>query len=307
MPMVELQRRPRTGRSANPIISAGRSVIRTYGKLTAGMRPDPDFLIIGAKRGGSTSFYFDLLAHDRVCPLFPKPDHLPKAEATKGIHFFDQNFDRGERWYRAHLPSRPARARLARRSGEPVLVGEASPYYLFHPAAADRAASVVPDAKIIAVLRDPVDRTYSHWKERRRSGGEQLDFAAALAAEDERVGNAEEQLRADPRAHSYAHEQLSYARQSEYARALERWYASFPAERILVLASEDYYTDPADALEQAQDFLGLPRQRLSSGEVRNAAEGEPMDDKIATMLHERFAPQQARLEQLTGRTFPWPS
>lgn len=204
--MAAQDTRPRTGRSSNPLVSLGREVIRTYGRATADLRLDPDFLIIGAKRGGSTSFYYDLLRHSHVCPLFPRPDHLPKGEPTKGIHFFDQNFDRGERWYRAHLPSRFARQRLAARVGPPVITGEASPYYLFHPAAAERAAALVPNVKIIAVLRDPVMRTFSHWKERRRSNREDLDFAAALAAEDARLGDVERRLAADPAAYSYAHE-----------------------------------------------------------------------------------------------------
>ena len=286
-------------------MALGREAIRTYGRVTADLRPDPDFLVIGAKRGGSTSFYYDLLRHSHVCPLFPRPDHLPKAEPTKGIHFFDQNYDRGERWYRAHLPSRYTRERLASRVGRPVITGEASPYYLFHPAAAERAAALVPNAKIIAVLRDPVMRTYSHWKERRRSNQEELDFAAALAAEDARLGDVEQRLATDPTAYSYAHEQQSYARQSEYAPALERWYARFPHERILVLASEDYYANPVAVLDEAQRFLGLPREPLGSGEVRNAAAGETIDAGVAAELARRFAPYNARLAELTGRTFPW--
>lgn len=286
-------------------LTVGRRTIEGFGLLTADWRPDPDFLIIGAKRGGSTSFYYDLLGHSRICPLFPRPDHLPKAAETKGIHYFDQNYERGERWYRAHLPSTFVRARQARSAGGKVLTGEASPYYLFHPAAAERAAALLPQAKIIAILRDPVMRTYSHWKERRRGGFEELAFSDALEAEDARIGAAEQRLRHDPAYHSYAHEQLSYARQSEYAPALERWYAHYPREQILILASEDYYADPQSALGEAQDFLGLPRERLASGQVRNAAAGEDVDPKTAAMLVARFAPYNARLEQLTGRVFPW--
>lgn len=303
--MTELDTRPRSGRSANRIVSLGREGIRAYGMATAAFRPDPEFLIVGAKRGGSTSFYFDLLQHSHICPLFPRPDHLPKAEPTKGIHFFDQNFDRGERWYRSHLPSRLARSRLAAQVGVPVITGEASPYYLFHPAAAARAAGILPQVKIIAVLRDPVMRTFSHWKERRRNNREELDFAAALEAEDGRIGDAEQRLSTDPGAYSYAHEQLSYARQSEYAPALERWYAHFPRENILVLASEEYYADSQAVLDQTQDFLGLPREPLRSTEVRNAAPGEHVDPAVAERLALRFAPLNARLVELTGRTFPW--
>ena len=90
------------------LIQAGRTTIRGYGMSTAHWRPDPEFLIIGAKRGGSTSFYYDLMGHPQLAPLFPRPDHLPKAEATKGVHYFDSNYWRGERWYRSWLPSTSA-------------------------------------------------------------------------------------------------------------------------------------------------------------------------------------------------------
>ena len=302
---MDTSERPRIGRSANPVIGAGRQTLRAYGQATARFRPDPDFLIIGAKRGGSTSFYYDLLGHPAVIPLFPNPRFLPKAEATKGIHYFDQNYFRGERWYRSHLPTTWVRARGSRRAGEPVVVGEASPYYLFHPVAAERAAATVPNAKIIAVLRDPVVRAHSHWKERRRSGGETLGFAAALAAEDERVGNAESQLVVDVHAYSYAHEQLTYARQSEYVVGLQRWYDHFPAAQILILASEDYYRDAKGELAKAQSFLGLRAVDLASGPVRNAADGEQVDAALRSKLSDHFAPYNSRLTDLTGRSFPW--
>jgi hypothetical protein len=272
---------------------------------TARWRPNPDFLVIGAKRGGSTSLYYDLLRHSSICPLFPRPDRLPKANATKGVHYFDSNYHRGAAWYRSHLPSSAVRTRHARRAGAPVSTGEASPYYLYHPAAAERAHAMLPEAKILAVLRDPVLRTYSHWKERRRNNAEPLDFAAAIEAEDARIGDDEARLQADPTFYSYAHEQQSYARQSEYVTALERWYARYPAEQILVFASEDYYQRPQATLDRVLDFLGLPREQIASGEVRNAAAGSDLDPELRSRLSERFAPYNARLATLTGQSFPW--
>lgn len=297
--------RPVARPARDSIVASGRFAIQQFGRATAHWRPDPEFLIIGAKRGGSTSFYYDLLGHPQIAQLYPRPDYLPKAAATKGVHYFDQNYERGEQWYRGHLPSTFVRARQARRVSAPVITGEASPYYLFHPGAAERAAELVPDAKIIAVLRDPVQRTYSHWKERRRGGFEDLEFAAALAAEDTRIGDVEERLRREPAFHSYAHEQLSYARQSEYATALARWYACFPSQQILILSSEDYYANPQATLDEAVDFLGLPRQPLASGEVRNAAAGDEIDPAVAAELKARFAPYNDQLRELTGRSLPW--
>lgn len=292
-------------RATDVIVSAGRSVIHAYGELTARWRPDPEFLMIGAKRGGSTSFYFDLLRHPQLCPLFPRPDLLPKAAATKGIHYFDSNYWRGERWYRAHLPSVAMRAWQSRRVGAEVITGEASPYYLFHPAAPLRADRLLPNAKILAVLRDPVDRAYSHWKERRRNKLEELEFVDALEAEDERIGDVEERLRTDPRFRSYAHEYLSYARQSEYVTGLERWYAVYPREQILILSSEGYYRRPQETLDRALDFLGIRRRPVASGEVRNAAQGASLDPQVRARLAARFAPFNERLEKLTGETFDW--
>ncbi|WP_375485176.1 sulfotransferase domain-containing protein [uncultured Jatrophihabitans sp.] len=297
--------RVQPGQNPHRLISLGRSAVRKYGSLTAPWRPLPEFLIIGAKRGGSTSFYYDLLGHPQIASLFPRPDHLPKASATKGVHYFDQNYDRGPQWYRGHLPSMAARALQSHRHEGPVITGEASPYYLFHPAAAERAAALVPQAKIIAVLRDPVDRTYSHWKERRRAQAEDLDFASALDVEDARIGDVEMRLRADPAFHSYAHEHQSYARQSEYAPALQRWYDNFPRDRILILSSDEYYFAPQQVLEVALAFLDLPAHPLATGKIRNAAEGGNVDADLRVRLTARFAPHNANLEQLVGRRFSW--
>lgn len=296
---------PRVGRAHGPLLTAGQRTLRAYGMATAGMRHLPEFLIIGAKRGGSTSFYYDLLQHPQIAPLFPRPDRLPKQRATKGVHYFDLFYDRGERWYRSYLPSSYARRRQTARAGAPVVTGEASPYYLFHPLAPERAAQLVPDAMLIVVLRDPVARTYSHWKERRRNGAEDLDFAAALAAENERVGDDHAQLANGAITYSYAHEQQSYARQSEYDRALEVWLRHYPREQLLVIASEEYYAAPQEQLDRAATFLGLRRHRFETGTIHNAAEGENLDPVLQTELACRFAPHNARLSELIGRDFPW--
>lgn len=274
--------------------------------LTARLRPLPEFVMIGAKRGGTTSFYYDLLEHRQICPLFPPPNRLPgKARASKGTDFFDQNYFRGERWYRSYFPTYVARRRQQRRAGGPVISGEASTYYMFHPGAPERAAATVPDTLILAVLRDPVLRTYSHWKERRREGREKLSFVDALAAEDDRIGPVEDRLRSDPTFYSYAHEQQSYARQSEYDRSLERWLAHYPRRQILVLRSEDYYRNPETTLRRATDFLGLEPQPIASGTIREKAGGESIDPAVADRLAARFAGNNQRLEELTGQSFDW--
>src|SRR5699024_5454249 len=150
--------------------------------------------------------------------------------------------------------------------------------------------TMVPNVKLIALLRDPVERCYSHWKERRRGDAEPLDFAAALAAEPDRLAGEEERLRSDPTYYSYPHEQQSYVAQSHYARALQPWIERFGQQNLLVLVSEEYYADPTSALNQVADFVGTAKGAPLAGEHRNAAGGAEMDPAIRAELRLTFAP-----------------
>ncbi|WP_185201839.1 sulfotransferase domain-containing protein [Glaciihabitans sp. INWT7] len=262
-------------------------------------------MLIGTKRGGTTSLYYDILKEPQVVTLFPSAKYLPKANETKGVHFFDSNYGKGERWYRSFMPTRASRRRAEKIVGKPILVGEASPYYMFHPLAAQRAAAMAPDAKILVLLRDPVMRTYSHWKERRRGSAEPLEFEDALAAEQSRLAGEEQKLRDDPSYYSYAHEQQSYLTQSRYVRHLRAWYELFGAERILVMASEDYYENPDAVLRQVAEFLGIDHATLPKGEHMNAAGGEGISAKTRARLAMELASDTAELELLIGRKLPW--
>ncbi|MEU8192942.1 sulfotransferase [Microbispora amethystogenes] len=287
------------------VLDIGRKAFRAYGMATARTRPDPDFLLIGAKRGGSTSLYYALLEHPRVIPLFPSANLLPKANHTKGIHFFDSNYDKGMRWYRSHLPSRATRARAARRAGGPVITGEGSPYYLHHPLAARRAHQDVPGARILLILRDPVERTFSHYRERVRAGAESLSFEDALEAEAERTAGEEQRITENPSYRSYAHEQQSYVAQSEYAVALRRWLDSYPAERFHVVTSEEFYRDQQRVCDGIAAFLGLPPAPLpGAGKVWNPAPKAELAPAVRKKLADHFAPHNAALEKLLGRRFP---
>jgi hypothetical protein len=282
---------------------AGRATVEAYGMATARWRALPDFLLIGAKRSGSTSLYRYLGEHPQVAPLFPSARRLPlMREDQKGVHYFDHPTDAHSlRWYRAHFQTGAARARRGRR-----VTGEASPYYLFHPLAAPRAAATVPGARILVLLREPVARTYSHWSEQHRNGVEPLDFEAALDAEASRTAGEEARLAADAHAVSFAHEHQSYVAQSEYADALERWVARFSRECILVLRSEDLYVTPQAAFDRVTDFLGIDRHRLRDARVWNAAPREPLTPATQTRLEAHFTPFRGRLASLVGPEITWP-
>ncbi len=288
------------GAATGALKAAGRSAVRAYGMATATWRPPPEFVIIGAKRSGTTSLFRYLGEHPQVAPLFPSARHLPLMRSDqKGVHYFESNHRRGSRWYRSHF--RTAQAR--KRAGQ--ITGEASPYYLFHPRVPQLAAAEIPSARLIALLRDPVERTYSHWSEQRRNGVETLSFEDALAAEPERLAGELERLLRDPEAVSFPYEQQSYALQSEYATSIERWLAYFPREQMLVLRSEELYADPQATYDRVTDFLGLERHTLLQPEPWNAAPRTKLAPDVRDALVERFAPSEARLRELVDESLRW--
>ena len=289
-----------------PVRALGRGAVRAGGMVTAPARPLPDFLIIGAKRGGTTSLFHHLLAHPQVLGLFPSARRLPMRAERKGVHQFDARCETRGWWYRSNFPSAPARAWAARRTGGPVLTGEATPYYLFHPHAAGRANAIVPRARIIVLLRDPVDRAYSHYNEQRRRGHEHLtSFEAAVEAEPRRLDGEHERLVGDPTATSFAHEHQSYMTQGRYLDALEPWLRAFPAAQVHVVRSEDLYADTRSTYDRVLDFLGLPPFVLPDPGPLNGTSSPPLPVGLRARLAAELAPHTAALEARLGRSFGW--
>lgn len=280
---------------------AAKQALRRYGEVTSGLRRGPDFVIIGAKRGGTTSLYNYLLEHPSIQPLFPGRQHI------KGVHYYDSNYARGLRWYRSHFPLEAGGRHIARPALRPAMAGEASPYYLFHPLAAQRLASDFPAIRIIVNLRDPVERAYSHYKEATYLGRETLSFEAALDAEDERLRGEAERIVAEPGYLSAAHEHLSYLSQSRYLDMLPRWFSLFPREQFHITASEDFYADPERHVNEVWRFLGLEPRKLLSRTRHNQQVAPDIRPETRERLQDAVADHNRGLEELLARSLPWPA
>jgi hypothetical protein len=270
-------------RVPEPVRKVIRGTYRTYGRATAGARPLPDFLILGAQKAGTTALYAYLRWHpDITGPSF------------KEVSFFDRHYARGERWYRAHLP--------VRRRG---IIGEASPSYLFHPLAPERVARLIPHARLIALLRNPVDRAFSHYQHEVALGREPLSFENAIAREDERMQGEVERMLDDPSYFSYAWWNYTYLARGRYAEQLERWFAAFPRDHLLVLLTDELAGDASGTYLSVLDFLGAGERSLDSyPRIFERDYGEMHDDTRAR-LEQQFAEPNRRLASLLERDLPW--
>lgn len=264
------------------LLEAGRSAELRW--RMGHSRALPDVVILGAQKSGTSSLHQYLLQHpDVIAPL------------RKEVHYFDLAFDRGEAWYRAHFG----------RVGEAGLNLDSSPYYLFHPAVPRRLAALLPQARFIVLLRNPVRRAYSHYWHERHRGREPLSFEDALAAEPARIDAAHEQLAAGTIDRSRAHQAFSYLARGRYAEQLERWFGHFPRERFLILRFESLAQEPLQTLNEACAFLGLSAMTRARLEARNTRRYPAMEARTAAELEANFAPHNRRLEALLGRRMDW--
>ena len=233
----------------------------------------PAFLIIGAKKCGTTFLYDLLIRHPHVEPA-----------AKKELHYFDILYEEESiEWYRRCFPA------PRWKEGRRTITGEATPYLDASRVVPERVARVLPRARLIALLRNPVDRAYSDYQQARRKGREPLTFEEAIEAEKTKT---------------LAHRK--YLSRSTYADHLLRWSRFFAEEQMLVLKSEDFFERTQDTLERVLDFLDLPNWELEALEKRNKGKYEPrMDPTTRQRLEEYFEPHNERLYEHLGVDFEW--
>jgi len=263
----------------------------------------PDFVVIGAAKSGTTSLYGALANHPFVVPCTTTDPHF---QNTKEVHFFSSGSQRGQDWYRSHFPLESARREFEAEHGRPFLTGEASPSYISSYWAPGRIRKLLPDVRLLAVLRNPVDRAYSQFQMSRRQGLEPLErFEEATAAEEERLRPEVARLSVDPRYNSPDFGRWSYLARSRYAEQLERWLELFPREQFLFLKAEDLFADPGTALAATYDYLGLPQHRPDGASRLNSAQYGAIQPDLRAEYTEYFRPHNERLYELVGIDFGW--
>lgn len=270
-----------------------RNLVWAYGQATAAIRPLPDALVIGAQKAGTTALYTYLRLHPQIV-----------GPSWKEVSYFDRHYGRGESWYRGHFPN-ALRMRRVRRRGLDPIVAEASTGYLFHPLAPERAAALLPAARLIALVRNPVERAYSHYQHEVALGRERLSFEEAIDCEDERMEGELERMLADPGYFSYAWWNYTYLARGRYAEQLERWLAFFPRDQLLVVATDDLASNSRETYMRVLDFLGANRHELPEYPRIFTRDYPEMSSETRSRLAAYYAEPNRRLYELLGRDPGW--
>jgi hypothetical protein len=278
---------------ANKIVHWVKSfALWKYRQATWRNRPLPDFIIIGAQKCGTTSLYHFLAQHPQLTPSY-----------VKEVHFFDggpdpriDNFRKGPAWYRAHFP-------LMKTVSTRQKTFEASPMYIFNPLVPKRIADLVPEVKLIALLRDPTERAISHYFHERRKGREPLGIMEALQSEEARLGPV--LGRQDYKNDIFGHQ--SYKSRGLYHDQLERYLHHFQRESFLLINSEKLLTEPQNSLRRIFEFVevdaGVTIDDLQPRHVtRNRSKITP---DVYEYLKDYFRTHNQALYELVGEDYGW--
>ena len=238
----------------------------------------PNFIIIGCQRCGTTSLYTYLAQHPQI--LTP---------IKKEMDFFSWHFDRGIDWYLAHFPPMPP--------GEQFLTGEASPSYFDSREAPERLYRLFPEAKLIVLLRNPVDRAISQFYRLTGLNWEARSLDRVISDEIERLNQNPEYI--------IGEEPGNYLARGRYIEFIKNWRTFFPREQLLILKSEDFYAGAATTVKQVLEFLDLPEYQLSEYQNANPGSYQPVNESVRDWLRDYFRPYNQQLEEYLSTNFNW--
>lgn len=272
------------------------SLYLKYCSLTGFLHVLPDFLIIGFVKCGTTSLYEYLLQHPYVYP-----------PAGKEIDYFDRLYAKGINWYKVNFPLKLHKTIVKNLFRKDFVTGEATPRYIEHPYALDRIKKIVPNAKFIILLRNPIDRAFSQYNQNLNNGYEYLSFEDAIKLEKERIRERYEKMQSDETYYSWDYDLFAYLEHGVYVNKIIRWMNVFPKDQFLILHSEEFLKNTSVVYHRVLNFLNLPKwEPIEYSLFKKQTYQKPrIDPALRKQLVEYFKPHNERLYKLLGTDFHW--
>ena len=252
----------------------------------------PDFLIVGVQKGGTTSLYNYLIQH---------PDVVPASR--KEVHYFDRNVHRSLNWYKAHFRN----AARQKKSNSRIITGECTPYYAVNPYIPEKIAKIAPDTKIIFILRDPVERAFSHYKHNvnRNLYEKPVTFSEALSFEEQIVPRVLDEMRLERNCYHTDHDIYSLRERGHYVEQIQTYEEYFP-EKVFILTTEELSEAPDKVLGKLCEFLGLTFYDFNIKKVFNRnPQSFERDCRSIELLKAYFLEHNKNLETYLKKELNW--
>jgi len=259
--------------------------------ITGPLRVLPDFIIIGSMKCGTTSLYYDICEHPCASPA-----------AYDEIGFFDSNFHLGLNWYRSMFPTKRRIEDIRRKEGV-AITGEDTPFYFWNPVAAKRIQKLLPNIKLITILRNPIDRAYSEYQDLVSSESNSPSFETFI--ENEINTRRKDSSLITEENFEIFNQKNSYLLKGIYVDQLKIWAGLFPKEQIFTLSTENLNSEPITALESVFQYLNLPDYKIKNIQRQKQKKYAPMDSQTRKLLIEFFKPHNERLFKFIGKKFDW--
>jgi hypothetical protein len=249
----------------------------------------PHILLIGAQKSGTTALMKILCQHPNIVSQ--------SSNEGRPVHFFNFHYENGIDWYKGQFPQSVS---------SDTLLLDKTPDYLFYSNVPEKAFQLLPKAKIIVLLRNPVDRAYSQYWMHIRRGFESSSFEKAIAAERRNLGQPFESILEQWDVFSAADVgRYTHLSRGLYAIQLERWFRYYPRNQILIIETEDLHKNIQKTTEDIVAFLGLPPYEGFDFSVGKVHRYPPMALETRLELSRFFQPFNQLLETLLERKFDW--
>ena len=269
------------------------SLSRAYRILTNQIRVLPDFIVIGSSKSGTTSLQYYLIQH-------------PSIVVERDVHFFEYMQTNSIEWYRAHFPTKVYKNFKKILDKEKLIVGEQTATYLFHPLIPKRIHDIIPNSKLIVILRNPVDRAYSNYQHQVREGVEKRTFEDAIKSEITRIeiGKKEPEYKINNDDFNN-HVIFSYLRHGIYVDFIKAWMEFFPKEQFLILPTYDLNNNHVKFLKQVFHYLNVSNFEIKDLKRQNVGEYKKLEKSTRKFLVDYYRLHNERLFKLLGKNFDW--
>ena len=261
--------------------------------ITGFIRVIPDFLVIGAKRCGTTSLYQHLSEHPCI-----------SRSPRDNIGFFNENYHLGINWYKSLFPTVFYKKKMESKNKQ-CLFFDVTSTYMEEELTAKNVYEVNPNQKIIVILRNPVDRAYSHYHVNVKEKSEKRSFEDAIFEEMNRIKSERIIQNKNKNLRVFTPNNIHYLKKGFYALQLKSWFKIFPREQILVLSTEEFQEDQNLIYKKIFDFLNIPNMKIKSTEKMEKGNYIPMKHDTRNLLLDYFRQCNHELFELINSEFDW--